>query len=164
MNERQFTTQQMLSMLTEGPPRIAQLTTEMTPAQLRTGPGEGEWSANDVLAHIRSCADVWGDCIRAMIAEDGITFKAVNPTTWIKKTDYPDLEFRPSLQVFTAQRAELLEVLRALAPKLWAHKATVKGAGKPMERTVLFYAQWMARHERSHIKQIASIAKALANR
>jgi hypothetical protein len=33
-------------------------------------------------------------------------------------------------------------------------RATVTGAGRTLERTVLFYAQWLASHERPHVKQI----------
>ena len=50
--------------------------------------------------------------------------------------------------------AQRLAVLEPLAPEAWARMATVTGAGKPRERTVYTYAQWLANHERSHIKQI----------
>jgi len=37
----------------------------------------------------------------------------------------------------------------------------VVGAGKPLERNVLFYAQWVAEHERPHLKQIQRTAAAV---
>jgi len=114
-----------------------------------------------VLAHLRSCADVWGNCIAAILAEDRPTLRAVNPRTWIKQTDYPELEFRPSLQSFTMQRADLLAVLQPLPPESWARAATVTGAGRVLERTVLFYAQWLAHHERPHVKQIERIVNTM---
>jgi hypothetical protein len=157
----QLTLEQILAVLSEGPPRIAEVTAHLTPEQLRTSPYPDEWSARDVLAHMRSCADVWGGCIARILNEDKPAFKAVNPTTWIKSTDYFELEFRPSLHAFTAQRAELLAVLEPLPPESWLRAATVSVAGKPTERTVHFYAQWLARHERPHIRQIATIAKAI---
>ncbi len=85
--------------------------------------------------------------------------RAVNPRTWIKQTDYLDLEFGPSLDAFAAQRAELLAVLQPLPPEGWLAAATVSVAGKPFERTVLFYAGWLATHERPHLKQIERIVK-----
>jgi hypothetical protein len=100
-----------------------------------------------------------GNCIVVMLAEDKPTLRAINPRTWIKKTDYLDLEFRPSLRSFTRQRADLLAVLKPLPPKGWSRSATVTGAGAVLERTVLFYAQWLAGHERPHVKQIARIVK-----
>jgi hypothetical protein len=44
-----------------------------------------------------------------------------------------------------------------MQPEAWSRTATVTGAGKPRERTVRTYAQWLANHERSHIKQIERI-------
>lgn len=155
-------TQEMLSLLTETPQRIAALTDGLTPAQLRTVPdGDEEWSANDVLAHLRSCADVWGGCIATILAEDHPTIRAINPRTWIRSTDYPELDFLSSFDAFLAQREELLAVLEPLSPEEWSRGATVTGAGKPLERTAHFYAQWLARHERSHIKQIRNIVNAV---
>lgn len=144
-------------MLVEAPPRIAALTDDLTPEQLCAAPAPGEWSANEVLAHLRSCADVWGDCM-TRIVQGAPTLRAVNPRTWITQTDYLDREFQPSLRIFTTQRAALLATLESLAPEVWSRAATVTGAGKPIIRTVHSYAQWMAIHERPHIKQIGHIA------
>jgi len=154
---RSLTTEQVLTLLAETPQRIAALTADLAPAQLHTALTHDGWSTNDVLAHLRACADVWGNCIVAMIAEDRPTLRAVNPRTWIKKTDYLELEFEPSLRAFAVQRDELLAVLEPLSPDGWSRVATVTGAGKVLERTVLFYAQWLTRHERTHVKQIERI-------
>jgi uncharacterized damage-inducible protein DinB len=148
-------------MLAASPARLADLTEGLPPAQLLAPPEPDEWSARDVLAHMRACADMWGKCIAEILSEDRPTIKAVNPTTWIKKTNYREQEFKPSLQAFTAQRADLLAVLKPLAPEAWSRMATVTGAGKARERTVYTYAQWLANHERPHIKQIERIANAM---
>jgi DinB superfamily len=158
---RSLTTEQVLTLLAETPPRIAALTAGLVPAQLHTPPNHDGWSANDVLAHLRACADVWGTCIVAMIAEDRPTLRAVNPLTWIKKTDYLELEFRPSLRSFATQRDDLLAVLEPLPREGWSRTATVTGAGKPLQRTVLFYGHWLARHERQHVKQIERIVNTM---
>jgi hypothetical protein len=113
-----------------------------------------------VLAHLRACADVWGGCIARLLAEDRPTFRAVNPTSWIKQTDYRALEFGPSLRAFADQRAGLLAVLETLSPEDWSRAATVTGVGRVFERTVLTYARWLANHERSHDRQIVRIADA----
>jgi hypothetical protein len=161
MSGRALTIEQVLTMLAEALPRIAALTDGLTAAQLRTPPSPGEWSANDVLAHLRSCADVWGNCIEVILAQDTPTIRAVNPRTWIKKTDYPEQEFRASLRAFAMQRTDLLAILKPLAPKAWSRAATVTGAGKPLVRTVYAYARWLATHERPHVKQIARIVNTL---
>ena len=152
--------EQVLTLLAQTAPRIAALTDGLAPSQLQAAPGPDDWSANDVLAHLRACADVWGDCIAAIIAEDRPTLRAVNPRTWIRRTDYREQDFPSSLQAFTAQRTQLLALLAPLDPAAWTRGATIIGAGAPLERTVLSYADWLAHHERPHLKQIARIVAA----
>jgi hypothetical protein len=96
-----------------------------------------------------------------MLEEDRPTLRAINPRTWIERTDYRKLDFRPSLSAFTAQRARLLAVLQPLPPEGWSRAATVIGAGKTLERTVLSYAERLARHERPHVKQVEYIVSTL---
>jgi hypothetical protein len=96
-----------------------------------------------------------------ILNQDNPTIRAVNPRTWIKSTDYLDREFEPSLQAFTAQRAELLSVLHGIPPKAWLRAARVTGAGKALERTVQTYAESIAVHERPHLKQIMRIVSAV---
>lgn len=151
------TTEEIVAMLAAGPSRLAELAEGLSPAQLVAPPEPGEWSARDVLGHLRACSDMWGKYIVLILSEERPTFKAVNPTTWIKQTDYLEQPFQPSLQAFTAQRGELLAVLKPLRPEAWSREATVTGAGKPRQRTVYTYAQWLANHERPHIKQIERI-------
>lgn len=148
-----------LALLAEAPRRLAALTRGLSEAQLHRAPERGEWSANEVLAHLRACADTRGEAIRTILASDHPTFRAVNPLTWIKETDYLDLDFRPSLRAFTKQRAALVRILEALPPRGWSRAAIVTGAGRPLERTVLEYADWVAVHERPHLKQFAVLVE-----
>lgn len=155
------TIEQNLTLLAATPLRIAETTEGLSPAQLLVSPRPGEWSARDVLAHLRACADMWGKYIGLILNEDQPTFKAVNPTTWIKQTDYLEQGFGPSLKAFTAQRAGLLALLKPLPREAWDRAAVMTGAGRARERTVRTYATWLANHERSHIKQIERIVDAL---
>lgn len=158
---RSLTVEQALTLLEATPPRLAALTDGLAPAQLQTAPAPDEWSANDVLAHLRACADMWGGYIMAMLAEGSPTLRAVNPRTWIEQTNYRELDFRPSLRAFATRRDELLAVLKPLPLEGWSRSATVTGAGKPLTLTVLSYAQRLARHERPHVKQIERIVTTL---
>lgn len=158
MYDTPLTIDALLTRLTEQPTAIATLTRGLPRGRLHRTPRRSEWSVNDVLAHLRSCSDMWGAYITTILDEDRPTIKAVNPTTWIKSTNYRELEFTPSFRAFRKQRAELLAILRPLPKAAWSRRATVTGAGRPRERTVLEYARWLANHERSHLRQIASLA------
>jgi hypothetical protein len=155
VNDTPPTIEQLLTRLAEQPKTMAKLTAELSRSRLRDPVRRGEWSINDVLAHLRSCSDMWGKYMRMIVAEDRPTIRAMNPRTWIKQTNYPDLEFAMSFRAFAKQRAELLAFLRPLPKAAWSRSATVTGAGKPRQRTVLDYAEWLANHERSHVKHIA---------
>ncbi len=161
MADESVTVEQVLALLGPAPARIAALTDGLAPAQLRTRPAPDEWSANDVLAHLRACADVWGDCIATILAQDNPTLRAVDPRTWMTRTNYADLEFQPSLEAYATQRAALMAALETLTPAAWAREATMTGAGKPIRRSVLGFARRLAIHERPHLKQIARVAEAM---
>ena len=152
----------ILAILKESPSRLANLTSGLAPALLHTAPRAGEWSVNEVLAHLRACGDVWGDYyILTILAHDNPTIKARNPRTWIKSTDYLEQEYQPSLRAFAQQRERLLAVLESLSPEDWARTNTLIGAGKPLQQTLLSHADRLARHERTHLKQIERTLNAL---
>lgn len=162
MADQFYPVEKVLTVLTEGPPRIAVLNGGLEVSQTHTRPEPDEWSVNEVLAHLRSCADVWGGCIMRILTEDRPTYKALSPRTYIKKTNYPELEFQPSLDAFTTQRNELLAVLKGLSPESWARSATVKDSfGRVFDNTILYYGDRMARHEREHVRQIENIVDTL---
>ena len=161
MPNESLTVEQVLALLAATPPRLAELTVGLTESQLHAVPTSGEWSANEVLAHLRACADVWGECMMTIITQDKPTLRAVSPRTWIKDIGYLEQEFQPSLRAFGAQRTRLLRVLEPLTSKGWSRSATVTGAGKPLEWTVLYYARRLAVHERPHLKQIERIVNTL---
>jgi hypothetical protein len=97
--------------LTATPALIRDLTTGATESVLHSRPTKDDWSANEVLAHLRACADVWGGCIEALLAEETPTIRAVNPRAWIDKTGYLDQPFDRSLRAFTSQRKRLVKAL-----------------------------------------------------
>lgn len=150
-----MTVQQVLDQLRATPLRLRELTADVPSQVLRTAPGPDEWSPNDVLAHLRACSDRWGDAATRIVQEDGPKLRGTEPRVWITKTNYPDLEFSPSLRAFVRQRKALLTVLDPLQPEDWQRTGTLVGAGKPISRTVHTYAERLARHERSHVTQVA---------
>jgi len=151
--------EQILELLSEGPPRLAAAIESIDDDALRRAPSQGEWSANEVLAHMRSCADMWGGSIAAIVVEQRTTVREIHPRQWIKSTNYLDLEFRESREAFARQRDELLTVLRPLEPEQWARSARATGAARGVQRDVHFYAQKLAQHEHAHVQQIERLIK-----
>ena len=122
-------------------------------------PAPGEWSVHELLAHLRACADVRGAAALRTIAEDRPRIQVINPREYLKTTDYLKLDFASSLRAFADQRAELLDVLRALSADEWSRPAEIVRAASSLEGSVLYYAVWIATHEVPHLDQIrATIA------
>ena len=92
--------------------------------------------------------------VRSTLAERRPTIRAVNPTTWIRETDYVDQPFATSFQAFTRQRNDLLALLDPLDEADWQRAATMTGGGRPRQVTVLDHASRLARQERAHLKQL----------
>jgi hypothetical protein len=73
-----------------------------------------------------------------------------------------ETELRASFQ---NQRAELLTVLEPLPPDGWDRVAMVTGSDGEIEpRTTLYYADWLADHEREHWTHLDDIAAAVRGR
>jgi hypothetical protein len=147
----------ILSLLAQTPDRIAAVSVGQDNLRLTRRPDDAGWSANDILAHLRSCADVWGKSIIAMINQDHPTLRYVSPRTWVRKTNYPSLDFHASLDNFARQRKDLLQSLKALAPEDWSRGATFTGTTQGREQSILDYARRMAQHEGEHCERLERV-------
>jgi hypothetical protein len=157
-----LTVEEIMVILPETPRRLAALTDGLTPTELRASPGPDAWSVGYVLAHLRACHDVLGGNILRIVAEDTPTWKRESPRSWIRKTDYPEWEFAPAFTAFKEQRTELLKVLEPLPSDGWGRFAMVtERGGEAEERTVLYYGNWLAEHERAHWEHLEGIVAAI---
>ena len=57
-----------LKTLEDTPMRITHATNGIDDSRLQFNSDKRSWSANDILAHIRACADLWTHSIYAMLA------------------------------------------------------------------------------------------------
>lgn len=149
----------VVALLDSTPRRIDSVTLGLSDKDLTWKPSPDSWSVNEVIAHLRACADVWGDSILKILKENNPTFRYVSPRTWIRKTNYLNSDFQSSFLAFRRQREDLLKILEPLDHKGWLRRATVK-ATKLREETVLSYAQRLAGHEAGHCEQIDRILHA----
>ena len=149
--------QEYLKLLGKTVRQITSITKQVDESRLQAKPGRDEWSINDILAHLRSCADVWGDQIDKMIAKDKQKLPSAHPRQWIKRTNYCELPFQESFRAFKAQRRKLLKVLKELSFEDWSCRATIIGR----DHTIFTHVRRMALHEDTHCEQIAAILKKL---
>lgn len=146
--------QQTLAALAKTPKEIARLARGLDEGKLHRAPGPDAWSARDIVAHLRACADLWGGSLRRMLDEDHPTIRYVSPRGWIRTTDYLEQSFRDSLREFTATRSKLIDSLRTLDGRGWSRGATFTGTTAGRNATVHGYATRIAEHEGVHLDQL----------
>ena len=144
-----------LEILGQSPHRVRSASKGIPLARLHARTAEEPWSANDVLAHLRSCADMWGGSIQAMLAQENPTLPDVHPRKWIKQTNYPEMDFRRSLEAYSNQRGKLLRTLRKLSSEDWPRGAMIGGR----RHTVISQVRRMAKHESEHCEQVGVLLK-----
>jgi hypothetical protein len=144
-----------LKIITETPQRIALAVKEVDEVKLQFKADTKAWSANDILAHLRSCADLWTHSIYAMLAEDQPAFSDVDERRWARTTRYAELSFDKSFQAFSMQREHLVLVLKDLPFESWERSAII------FERrhTVFTQMRRMAKHETEHSEQLETVLR-----
>ena len=148
--------QQLTKDLAAVPKLIAGLTDGHNKKRLTSRADAKTWSASDVLAHLRSCAEVRGKWIAAMLDRDHPTIRAVSPRSAFRK--YVDRDFEVSLEEFADERLALVKRLRGLDDAGWARGLTFTGASpRRTEETVARCATDLLLHEQVHIEQIRDV-------
>lgn len=131
---------------------LHRLQTEVEDVELKRRPEEGEWSAAEILAHLRSCQDVWSYSIYAMLLSPEPALAYVHPRPWTKLMQYELLPFAASLDGFESDRRDLLRILGSLKEQDWESSATIKGR----THSVFSQIRRMAKHEEEHWPQLES--------
>jgi hypothetical protein len=115
------------------------------------------WSLLQLLAHLRACAEVWGDSVLMMLALDQPVLPEIHPNDWWRVGSYEAMTFAASLRLFSLNRKAFLLVLRSLPQEAWQRSALIKGR----EHTVYSQVRRTALHEEHHWPQIEAKIKVL---
>jgi hypothetical protein len=142
-----------LLLLEDTPRRIATLTTGLEEIRLSWAPDGTTWSAVEILAHLRACAELWSFSIYAMLSADSPVLPDLDERRWAKVARYASQEFHRSFEIFAIQRAELLGMLKELPFDPWARSGTIAGRS----HTVYSQARRIALHEVEHCIQFEEL-------
>ena len=146
---------EVLAALKENPLRLRKATSKVKNADLHVRDSKTSWSANDILAHLRACADVWSGTIEQMLTDEMPKLPDIHPRKWITQTDYLKLDFHSSFSAYASQREKLLKILMKLPFEDWSRGAIIGGR----IHTVFTQARRIAKHETQHCEQIEELLK-----
>jgi len=118
----------------------------------RTRPAETEWSAVEILCHLRDEeAEDFGARLR-VIVDGGGTFAPIAPERWAEERRYREASLPDVLEAFRERRQASLDLLASLASE------TLEGS-RPLGRLgrlsgLDLIAAWVT-HDRIHLAQLA---------
>ncbi len=116
----------------------------------RRPPGDGEWTAREVVHHLADSESMAYIRLRRLIAEDDPLIQGYDEPVWARRLHY-ERPIEPSLAVLAAVRAASLQLLESLTPAEWARTGTHTESGPySVEGWLRIYAA----HPTEHADQI----------
>jgi hypothetical protein len=136
------------------PERLTDLLGRLDEAALRARSSLDAWSALEVVAHLRASEAIVAPRLYQILVRDEPALAAFDERRWAEVAGYADLPPSLLLQGFATRRAELVAMLRRLAPTDWERAGMHEVAGRV---TLLDIARSMAEHEAEHIAQLQAM-------
>ena len=144
----------LVERLAATPGRIAAASSGRSPEELSAAPEDGGWSAVAVLAHLRASDDILSPRLIAILVREEPTLPAFDDRRWGEVMGYAEADFQELLATFTFRRAELVRVLRRLAPGDWQRAGVHEARGRITLQETLRH---LVEHEVEHCVQLEAL-------
>jgi len=141
----------LIAALAEAPARITALFRAAGEAASAASPAPDEWSASDVLAHLRASDAILAPRLFQIAVRDDPALPAFDERRWAEVAGYAALSPAVLLEGYASRRAELVAMLCRLAPADWQRAGQHEVAGRV---TLLDIARHLATHEAEHVAQL----------
>src|SRR5215475_11957507 len=138
--------------------KLKNLTSRLTPSQLKRRPEPAKWSIAEIIAHLADAEVVASWRMRSIIGENGITIQPFDQDQWASVFSYRNRDTKRSLEVFRVLRENNLAMLKEIAPEVWDNYGMHLERGK---ESIAHLARMFAGHDTNHILQIERIVKHL---
>jgi len=112
-------------------------------------PGEGKWSAHEIVCHAADSETNAAMRIRYLAAEPKPTIMGYDQDAWAKAFDYHAAPLETALRTVEAVRANTAALLRRLPEKTWSSEGTHSESGRYTANDWLeVYAEHLEKHSR----------------
>ncbi len=159
LDSRPVTRSALIQRLAAFPAGVAAVVEGHTSEVLECGPSSQEWSARDIICHLRD-HDIEEDRARLqrILAED-TPFLSANYDPWAHAHQYRETSVDEALEQFVHFRAGMVSWLQSLPADVWSRAARHAIFGPTSFEEMVRFA---TEHDRTHLRQIrAAIAYAL---
>ena len=111
--------QQRLGRLESTADELVAVTSGHPPVMLARRPDEKNWSAVEVICHLRDVEEAFGGRFQLFLAMDGVPLLPIDVDRWAVDRQYLRGDANRAIEAFRRRRAENLDLLRTLTPEQW---------------------------------------------
>jgi DinB family protein len=119
--------------------------------ELDTAPGEGKWTARQIVHHLADSEMTSAIRLRLLIASPSPAIAGYDQEEFARKLYYTDRPIEASLDAFNAARRSTAEILDRLTEAEWLREGTHTEHGR---YSVLKWLEIYATHAHAHADQI----------
>jgi uncharacterized damage-inducible protein DinB len=120
-------------------------------AQLTKRPDPKNWSAKEVVCHVRDIEESFMMRFLSIMAMDDPKFLPVEPDRWAVERQYQRNDVPEALAALKTRREETLRFFRGLKPEQWERGGIHATRGR---MTIKDFAELMAWHDDNHLDQL----------
>ena len=120
-------------------------------AQLTKRPDPKNWSAKEVVCHVRDIEESFMTRFLSILAMDEPKFLPVEPDRWAVERQYQRNDVQEALAAFKTRREETLRFFRGLKPEQWERGGIHATRGR---MTLKDFVELMAWHDDNHLDQL----------
>jgi len=130
---------------------FAAVVKNVSDAQLTKRPDPKNWSAKEVVCHVRDTEESFMTRFLSILAMDEPKFLPVEPDRWAVERQYQRNDVQEALAAFKTRREETLRFFRGLKPDQWERGGVHATRGR---MTLKDFVELMAWHDDNHLDQL----------
>ena len=143
--------QQLIDAYKDGYRLVVEALAGATEAELDASPGDGKWSARQVVHHLADSEMTSAIRLRLLIASTNPAIVGYDQDEFASRLYYTDRPIAASLDAFGAARRSTAEILERMTEDQWLREGTHTEHGRyTVHRWLEIYAQ----HAHGHAEQI----------
>jgi hypothetical protein len=148
--------EQLIAQYRDGYLAVAEALLKITPEELDARPGEGRWSAREIVHHLADSEMNAAMRLRLLLVEDRPQINAIDQDAFARKLHY-DRPYESSLEAFRWARHTTAELLERMEPADWLRQGTHSERGAyGVEHWLKIYGA----HAHKHARQIREAREA----
>ncbi|MBN1177867.1 MAG: DinB family protein [Anaerolineae bacterium] len=164
MQEQAYDMDKILALYANGPDLLEAAVSGLDDAGLDTAPDARNWSIRQIVHHVVDGDDLWKMGIKAALGgnESAFTFEwywAVPQDRWAEAWQYARREIAPSLALFRANRAHVLQMMYQIREG-WERSIHIRWPnGEEAALSAAYIVGMQAGHAVHHIEDILSLRR-----